>query len=74
MCDRFCEEQPWKRPSWIGLKPDYNDPYIFVNINITVLGDNGTQAALNNFASFICTKIDGTTIDDAKDLDLIMTM
>ena len=39
-----------------------------------LLGDNGTQAALNNFAPFICTKIDGTTIDDAEDLDLIMTM
>ena len=39
-----------------------------------LLGDNGTQAALNNFAPFICTKIDGITIDDAEDLDSIMTM
>ena len=74
MCDRFCEEQPRKSPLSIGLKADYNDPYIFVNINITIVGDNETQVPLKNFAPFICTKIDGTTIDDAEDLDLIMTM
>ena len=74
MCDRFCEEQPRKSPLSIGLKADYNDPYIFVNINITIVGDNETQVALKNFAPFICTKIDGTTIDNAEDLDLIMTM
>ena len=58
----------------VGLKADYNDPGIFVNINFTIVGDNGTQAALKNFAPFICSKIDGTTIDYAKDLDLTMTM
>ena len=77
MCDRFYEEQPQKHPSWIGLKPDWNDSYIFVKINITVVGDNETQETFKNCAPFIyllCTKIDRTTIDDAEDLDLITTM
>ena len=74
MCDRFYEQHPQKCPLSVGLKADYNDPGIFVNINFTIVGDNGTQAALKNFAPFICSKIDGTTIDYAKDLDLTMTM
>ena len=52
------------------LKPnicDYNDVYISVKGNITIIGDNGTQVAFKNYVPFIkcITKIDGTTIDDA---------
>ena len=56
---------------------DYNDAYILVrDINITIMGDNGTQLAFKNCTPFIkCIKqTDGTTIDDAGDLDLVMPM
>ena len=47
---------------------DYNDAYILVRGNITIIGDQVTQAAFKNCALFIkCfTKIDGTTIDDGE--------
>ena len=46
---------------------DYNDPYILVRRNITITGHYlATQVAF--------TKIDGTTIDDAEDLDLVISM
>ena len=53
---------------------DYNDAYILVRANITIAGDNGTQVAFKNCAPFIkyITKINGTTIYDAGDLDLAM--
>ena len=46
---------------------DYNDAYILVRSDITV----ATQVAFKNGAPFTrcITKIDGTTIDDAEDLD-----
>ena len=56
---------------------DYNDAYIPVRIDITIIGRNlATEEAFNNCAPFIkcITKIDGTTIDYAKDLDLLMPM
>ena len=46
---------------------DYNDTYILVKSNITIVGNNGTQVAFKSFTKCI-TKIDGTTIDDAEDL------
>ena len=53
---------------------DYNDAYILVRCDITIVGDNGTEVVFKNCAPFIkcITKNDGTTIDDAKDLDLVM--
>ena len=55
---------------------DYNDAYILVNGNITIVGDGGTQAAFKNWATFIncIAKVDGTTIDNFEDLDLVMSM
>ena len=55
---------------------DYNDPYILVRGNISVTPAPETQVAFTNCAPFTkgITKIDWTTIDDAKDLDLVMPM
>ena len=54
----------------------YSDDYILVRGSISIVGDNGTQVACKNWASCTkcITKIDGTTIDDAKDIGLIMSM
>ena len=61
------------------LKPnlcDQNDAYILVRGYITVIAAPATQTAFKNCALFAkcITKIDETTIDDAKDLDLVMLM
>ena len=55
---------------------DYNDAYILVRGDITVVAAPATQVAFKNCAPFTkcITKIDGTTIDDAEDLDLVMPM
>ena len=47
-----------------------------ITILYNVIGDNGHQVAFKNCALFIksITKIDGTAIDDAEDLDLVMPM
>ena len=53
---------------------DYNDVYILVRDKITIIGRNATtQVAFKNYARFInyITKIDGSTIDDAEELDLV---
>ena len=56
------------------LKPNfcyYNDDYILVRGDITIIGHPVTPVAFKNctpFAKYI-TKIDGATIDDAEDLD-----
>ena len=44
--------------------------------DIAIVGDNGTQVAFKNCAPFTnyITKITGTTIDGAEDLDLVMPM
>ena len=55
---------------------NYNDAYILVKDDITIVGDNGTQVAFENcepFNKFI-TKIDRTTIDVDEELDLVMLM
>ena len=53
----------------------FNDPYILVKDTITVSADNSSLVAFKNCALFIkcISKIDGTTIDDAEDLDLVMS-
>ena len=55
---------------------DYNDPYILVKGDITVSAVPATQVAFKNCAPFTkyITKIDGTTIYDAEDLDLVIPM
>ena len=55
---------------------DYNDANILVSGNITIIGHQVTQVAFKNCAPFTkcITKIDGTTIDDAEDLDLVVPM
>ena len=53
---------------------DYNDPYILVKDDITVIAPPATQVSFKNCASFTkcITTIDGTTIDDAEDSNLVM--
>ena len=56
---------------------DYNDPYILVKGNIvTTAHRNQTPVAFKNCAPFIkcITNLDGTTEDDAEDLDLVIPM
>ena len=55
---------------------DYNDAYILARSDVTVAAAPATQVLLKHCAPFTrcITKIDGTTIDDAKDLDLVMRM
>ena len=53
---------------------DYNDAYSLVIGDITVAAAPTTQVVLKNCATFTkcTTKIEGTTIDDAENLDLVM--
>ena len=53
---------------------DYNNAYILVRGNITIIGHQTTAEPFKNCGPFTkcSTKIDGTTIDDAEDLDLAM--
>ena len=55
---------------------DYNDAYILVRGDITVVAAPSTQVAFKNCTPFTkcVTKIDETTIDDAEDLDSVMPM
>ena len=55
---------------------DYNNAYISVTGAITVVAAPATQVTSKNCAPFTkcTTKIDGATIDDAEDLDLVMPM
>ena len=55
---------------------DYNDAYISVTGDITIIVALKTQVAFKNCAPFTkcITKHDGTTIDDAENLDLVMPM
>ena len=54
---------------------DYNDAYILVRGDITIIGRNlATEVALKYCTPFIkwITKNDETTIDDAEEIDLVM--
>ena len=55
---------------------DYNDSYILVRGDITLVAALTTQEAFKNCAPFTkcIIKIDETTIDDAEDLDLLLPM
>ena len=55
---------------------DQNDDCILVQSNITIIGHKVAEAASKNCAPLIdcITKIDGTSIDDFEDFDLVMLM
>ena len=55
---------------------DYNDAYIIVRGNITIIGHQVTQVTFKNCAPFIIciTNIDGTTANDTEDLDIVKAM
>ena len=56
---------------------DFNDAYILVRGDVVTRAHNNlTPVAFTNCAPFIkcITKIDGATIDDAEDLDLVTPM
>ena len=55
---------------------NYNDAYILERDDITVTAAAATQVEFKNCTPFTkrITKIDGTTIDDAEDLDLTLAM
>ena len=61
------------------LKPNfcgYNNTYILVKGDITIVGDQAIQLAFTNCAPFTkCIAKNGGTIkDDAEDLDIVMPM
>ena len=53
---------------------DYNNASILLTGNIAIIGHQLTQVAFKNCAQFTkyITMIDGTSIDHAEDLDLVM--
>ena len=53
---------------------DYNNAQILVTGDITVIASPPTQATFKSCAPFAkcITKIDGTTVYDAEDLDLVI--
>ena len=55
---------------------EYNDAYILLKGNITVTAAPETQVTFKNCAPFTksITKINGATINDAENLDLVMPM
>ena len=52
----------------------YSYVYILVKTNISIIGHNIAQVTFKNYVPFIncVAKVDGTIIDNAKDLDLVM--
>ena len=58
------------------LKSNLNNAYVLVWGTNSIVRDNGHEVAIKNCQPFskCITKIDGTTIDDAEDLDLVMPM
>ena len=55
---------------------DYNDAYILVTSDLTIVANPAIQLAFKNIAPFTkcIKKTSRTTIDDAEDLDLVMLM
>ena len=55
---------------------EYKDAYILVKGDITATASPETRLSFKNCSPFTkcITKADGTAIDDAKDLDLVMPM
>ena len=59
---------------WKSNVCDYSNAYILVRGHITVVAAPTTQVAFKNCAPFTKYITNETTIDDAKDLDLVMPM
>ena len=55
---------------------DFNDAYILIGGDITIIGHQETQVAFKNSIPLTkcIIKIYGTTTDDDEDLDLVMSM
>ena len=55
---------------------DYNDVYILERGDITIAGNVAARVTFKNCVPFTkcITKIDGTTTDDAEDLNLVIRM
>ena len=55
---------------------DNNDASILVRCTLTIIEHAATQLAFKNYLPFTkcIIKIDGTTIDNAEDLDLVILM
>ena len=54
---------------------DYNDAYILVRGDVTIIGHQVTQVTFKNCAPFTkCIAHDGKAIADAEYLDLLMPM
>ena len=55
---------------------DNNDVSILVRCTLTIIGNAATQLAFENYVPFTkcIIKIDGATIDNAEDLDLVILM
>ena len=55
---------------------NYKDAYILVRGDITIVGNITDRVAFKSSAPFTkcITKFDGTTIDNAEELDLVMPM
>ena len=53
---------------------DYNNAYILVRCGTTIIAHAATQKAWKSYAPFTkcITKIDGTIVHDAEDLDLVI--
>ena len=53
---------------------DYNDSYVLVSDDITIVGENRAEVSFKNCTPFIkcMSRADGTTIDDTEDLELVM--
>ena len=54
---------------------DFNDAYVLVKGDISIVGNNGHQVAFKNCTPYTkcITKIDGTRIYDAEYLDLVIS-
>ena len=54
----------------------YNDAYLLVKGDINIIGHQITQERFKKHALFVkcTTKLDGTTKDNVKDLNLVMPM
>ena len=71
---RWYRKKIYKTEVIISNLCDYKNIYILVRHDITIIGHNVTQVAFKNCTPFTkcITNTDGTTIDDAEDLDLVM--
>ena len=70
-------EVMYTKKVWKSILFDYNDAYILLREDIiNTAHNNPNLVAFKNWAPFVkcITKVDGTTIDDGKDLDLMLIL